>query len=92
MDLLLRVRLAHHERELAGGGSRVSAHHPFGDYARHVQVELDRDPTLVHPSYAWCLVQVERHMSYVVGGGADTREKKMAKLVEVIRPLARKRG
>lgn len=68
------------------------AAHPLEDYARHVQTELAKDKALVHPGYKWCLYQVERHMGYVTAGGADTRDKKMQKLVEVIRPLARRAG
>lgn len=61
-------------------------------YAYHVQAEIGRNPELADPSYGWCLWQVERHLGYVEAGGADTDEKRMAALVLVISPLARKRG
>jgi hypothetical protein len=66
--------------------------HTLNDYARHVQAEIAKDPTLAHPNFRWCLMQVERHLAYVCAGGPLTKEQTMEKLVLVIKPLARKKG
>jgi hypothetical protein len=55
---------------------------------RAVKAELEQDTSLERPSYQWCRHMVEEYEGAVRGEG--TPEEQIAKLVEMIRPHARK--
>ena len=62
------------------------------ELAKYVQHALSKDPALRADimTLAWCTYQVQRHYDYVCAGGSFTKQQKMDKLVEVIRPLVRR--
>ncbi len=74
--------------------------HPLKNFARHVRDTIGEDLSLAMPTYMWCLARVREHIDAARKAVAEkkpanvveTRTLVEVKLVELIKPHARKAG